>query len=51
MMLIFMLTPAVIIAAVGSLPVRHHSRNWGFYPIGGISMVILFMLILLFADS
>jgi hypothetical protein len=51
MMLMFLLTIAVIIAAVGSLPVWHHSRNWGFYPIGGISVVILFILILLFAGS
>ena len=51
MMLIFMLTIAVIIAAVGVSPVWHHSKNWGFYPIGDISMVKLFMLTLPFADS
>ena len=49
MMLMFILTIVVIIAAVGSVPIWRHSKNWGFYPIGGISVVILFILILLFA--
>ena len=51
MMLMFILTIVVIIAAVGSLPIWHHSKNWGFYPIGGVSVVILFILILLFAGN
>jgi Protein of unknown function (DUF3309) len=51
MMLIFLLTLAVIVAAVGSLPVWHHSRNWGFYPTGGITVVILLIVILLFAGN
>jgi hypothetical protein len=51
MMLMFVLTLAVIMAAVASLPIWRHSKNWGFYPIGGISVVILFILILLFAGN
>jgi low affinity Fe/Cu permease len=51
MILMFMLTLAVIIAAVGSLPIWRHSKNWGFYPTGGISVVILFIIILLFAGN
>jgi hypothetical protein len=41
----------VIIAAVGCLPIWCHSKNWGFYPIGGVSVVMLFILTLLFAGS
>ena len=48
MMLMFMLMIAVIIAAVGSLPIWPHSKNWGFYPISGASVIILIILILLF---
>jgi hypothetical protein len=51
MILMFILTIAVMIAAIGCLPIWRHSKNWGFYPIGGISVVILFILILLFAGS
>jgi bacteriorhodopsin len=44
--LMFMLTIAVIIAAVGALPIWHHSKSWGYYPIGGVSVVILIILFL-----
>jgi low affinity Fe/Cu permease len=45
--LMFMLTVAVIIAAVGALPIWHHSKNWGYYPIGGVSVIILIILFFL----
>jgi Protein of unknown function (DUF3309) len=51
MMLMFMLMIAVIVAAVACLPIWRHSKNWGFYPIGGVSVLILLILILLFAGS
>jgi hypothetical protein len=51
MMLMFMLVIAIIIAAVGSLPIWHHSKNWGFYPIGGVSVVILIILVLLLTGT
>ena len=44
----FMLTIAVIVALIGSLPIWPHSKNWGFYPIAGVSVVILIILVLLF---
>jgi hypothetical protein len=39
---------AVIIALVGSLPAWPHSKNWGYYPVSGISLLILIVLILFF---
>ena len=51
MMLMFILTIVLIVALVGSLPTWPHSKNWGYYPIGGISVVILIILILLFAGK
>jgi hypothetical protein len=46
-MLVFLVLPIfVIIALVGSLPIWPHSKNWGFYPIAGVSAVILILLIL-----
>jgi hypothetical protein len=51
MMLMFILTIVLIVALVGSLPTWPHSKNWGYYPIGAISVVILIILILLFAGK
>jgi hypothetical protein len=48
MTLLFVLAVVVIIALVGSLPTWRHSRNWGYYSIGGISAVILVIVILYF---
>jgi hypothetical protein len=45
--LIFILTIVLIVALVGSLPTWPHSKNWGYYPLGGVSVVILIILILL----
>ena len=48
MTLLFVLAVVLIVALVGSLPIWPHSKNWSFYPIGGISLIILIILILLF---
>jgi hypothetical protein len=47
MALMFVLTIVVIIALVGSLPVWPHSKSWGYYPLGGVAVVILIILIVL----
>jgi len=41
------LTVVLIVALLGALPVWPHSKNWGYYPIGGVSLVILIVLALL----
>ena len=46
MTLMAILSVFVLIALVGSLPIWRHSKNWGFYPISGVSAVILIILIL-----
>jgi hypothetical protein len=43
-MVMLILPIFVLIALVGCLPIWHHSRKWGFYPIGGVSVVILIIL-------
>jgi Protein of unknown function (DUF3309) len=47
MALMFILTIVLIVALVGSLPTWPHSKNWGYYPLGGVSVVILIILIVL----
>ncbi len=48
MMLMFILTIVVIVALVGSLPTWPHSRNWGYYPFGGIAVIILIIVLIAF---
>ena len=36
----------LILALVGSLPTWPHSRAWGYYPSGGLGLVILVLVIL-----
>ncbi len=37
----------LIVMLVGSLPAYPYSRGWGYYPSGGIGLVVLVLLILL----
>jgi len=44
--LLLILMIVLLLALFGSLPAWPHSRNWGYYPSGGISLVVLILLIL-----
>jgi hypothetical protein len=37
----------LILALLGALPRWPHSRNWGYYPSGGVGLVLLIIVILL----
>ena len=37
----------LILMLVGALPSWPHSRNWGYYPSGGLGLVLLVLIILL----
>ncbi len=37
----------LILAIVGALPRWPHSREWGYYPTGGLGMILLIVLVLL----
>jgi hypothetical protein len=37
----------LILLLLGALPTWPHSRNWGYYPGGGIGLVLLIVIILL----
>lgn len=37
----------LILALVGALPTWPHSRNWGYFPTGGLGLVLLIVIILL----
>ena len=37
----------VILMLVGAMPRWPHSRGWGYYPSGGIGLVLIILIILL----
>jgi hypothetical protein len=38
----------LVIMAIGSIPSWPHSRGWGYYPSGGIGILVIILLILMF---
>ena len=36
----------LVLMLVGSLPTWGHSRNWGYYPSGGLGLVVVILLIM-----
>jgi hypothetical protein len=46
-MLATVLIVVVILMLVGALPRWGHSRNWGYFPSGGLGLVLVILLILL----
>jgi hypothetical protein len=37
----------LVLALMGALPRWPHSRDWGYYPSGGIGLILLILVILL----
>ncbi len=37
----------LILALVGAFPSWPHSKNWGYYPSGGLGLVVVILLILI----
>ena len=38
----------LVLFLIGALPTWPHSANWGYYPSGGFSVVLVVVLVLLF---
>ncbi|MGH9732461.1 MAG: DUF3309 domain-containing protein [Candidatus Acidiferrales bacterium] len=49
--MLFILAIILIIALVGSLPTWPHSRSWGYYPSGGLGLVLIIILVLFLAGQ
>jgi hypothetical protein len=39
----------VVLLLVGALPAWPYSRSWGYYPSGGLGLVVVVLLVLLLA--
>ena len=37
----------LILALLGAMPRWPHSRNWGYYPTGGLGIILLIVIVLL----
>ena len=46
MLLMFILPLVLLIAVVASLPIWRHSKKWGYYPISGVGLIILIVVLL-----
>jgi hypothetical protein len=46
-MLGIILIVVLLLALFGALPTWPHSRNWGYYPTGGIGIALVIVLVLL----
>jgi hypothetical protein len=45
-MLIILLV-ILLLMSLGSLPTWSHSRDWGYYPSGGLGLVVVILVVLL----
>jgi Protein of unknown function (DUF3309) len=48
-MLSAILLIVLILMLMGAAPVWPYSRSWGYYPSGGLSLVVLILVVLLLA--
>ena len=48
-MLLTILIVVVLLMLVGALPRWNHSRSWGYFPSGGLGLVLVIVVVLLLA--
>jgi uncharacterized protein DUF3309 len=39
----------LVLALIGSVPAWPHSRGWGYYPSGGLGLILLILIVLALA--
>jgi len=42
-----LLIVVIVALLIGAFPRWNHSRNWGYYPSGGLGLVLVILLVLL----
>jgi hypothetical protein len=40
----------LVLFVLGALPTWPHSRNWGYYPSGGLGLVLLLVVVLMLTN-
>jgi len=46
-MLMTILLVVFVLMLLGALPAWPHSRSWGYYPSGGLGLIVVILLVLL----
>jgi hypothetical protein len=46
-MLGMILIIVLVLMLIGALPTWPHSRSWGYYPTGGIGLIVVILVVLL----
>ena len=41
----------LLLILIGALPTWPHSRNWGYYPSGGLGIVLIVVIVLLLTGT
>ncbi len=49
-MLRLLLIIFLVLALLGAAPLWPHSTNWGYYPFGGLGVILLIVVVLALAD-
>jgi len=40
----------LVLLILGALPTWNHSRSWGYYPTGGLGLILVVMLVLVLLE-
>ncbi len=48
--MLLILLVVLILLSLGSFPTWPHSRGWGYYPSGGLGLVVIILVVLLLLD-
>ena len=49
MVLVFLI-PVLVLALVATAPAWPYSKNWGYYPTGGLGAILLLTIVLMFLN-
>lgn len=49
-MVVLFLIPALVLALVAVVPTWPYSKNWGYFPSGGLGAILVLTIVLLFLN-
>ena len=49
-MVVLFIIPALVLALVATAPAWPYSKNWGYYPSGGVGAILVLTIVLLFLN-